>query len=324
MQEEESIVSAPRHVFDMVNNDIRAVFENLLRYRVDPNGDYYGVTIDSLTQQISQLPSAGIVAIDVEPGETKYKEKGKMFDPVLQSFVQGCGGQIGNWSKHAHSMAPVVFRGITKRKEMRVCKQQSRDFYYIDTGYFGNGKKKTYHRITKNDVQNFSPIVERPSDRLDRCNIELRKFRKQGSKILIAPPSQKLLNLYDINLEQWLTDTQDQIRQHTDRPIEIRLKQGRAQRVNTDTMEMALADNVFCLVTFSSIAAGEALLLGKPAITLGPNAAAPLCSNSISEIENPKIPTLDELAAWCRHISYCQFTEVEMRDGTAWRILNGS
>jgi hypothetical protein len=87
-------------------------------------------------------------------------------------------------------------------------------------------------------------------------------------------------------------------------------------------MEMALADDVFCLVTFSSIAAGEALLCGKPAITLGPNAAAPLCSQSLSEIENPRIPTLDEVAAWCRHISYCQFTEPEMRDGTAWRILN--
>jgi hypothetical protein len=87
-------------------------------------------------------------------------------------------------------------------------------------------------------------------------------------------------------------------------------------------MEMALDRDVHCLVTFSSIAAGEALLLGKPAITLGPNAAAALCSQSLSEIENPKIPTLDEVAAWARHIAYCQFTEAEMRDGTAWAILN--
>ena len=45
-------------------------------------------------------------------------------------------------------------------------------------------------------------------------------------------------------------------------------------------------------------------------------------AKSLLEIENPKIPTLDEVAAWARHIAYCQFTEVEMRDGTAWRILN--
>jgi hypothetical protein len=89
-------------------------------------------------------------------------------------------------------------------------------------------------------------------------------------------------------------------------------------------MEMALAQDVHCLVTFSSIAAGEALLLGKPAITLGPNAAAPLCSQTLADIENPRTPSLDEVIAWARHLSYCQFTEAEMRDGTAWRILNAN
>jgi hypothetical protein len=88
-------------------------------------------------------------------------------------------------------------------------------------------------------------------------------------------------------------------------------------------MQMALADDIYCLVTFSSIAAGEALLLGKPAITLGPNAAAPLCSHSVADIETLKVPSLDEVEAWARHLSYCQFTEPEMRDGTAWRILSG-
>ena len=63
-------------------------------------------------------------------------------------------------------------------------------------------------------------------------------------------------------------------------------------------------------------------MLGKPAVTLGPNAAGALCSQSLTEIENPHIPTLDEVDAWARHIAYCQFTEAEMRDGTAWRILN--
>ena len=147
---------------------------------------------------------------------------------------------------------------------------------------------------------------------------------RRGTNILIAPPSQKLLNNYDIILEDWLANVQEEIKKYTDRPVVIRTKQGRSVRVNDDTMEMALDRDVHCLITFSSIAAGEALLHGKPAITLGPNAAAPLCSQSISEIENPKIPTLDEVAAWARHIAYCQFTEAEMRDGTAWRILNNA
>ena len=56
-------------------------------------------------------------------------------------------------------------------------------------------------------------------------------------------------------------------------------------------MQEALADNVHCLVTYNSVAACEAIMHGKPAITLGPNAAGVLCSQTLNEIENPRIPT---------------------------------
>jgi len=311
----------PPHVFDMIPPTVKTLFDDILKYRVDPDGTYYGITLDVLIDQLKKLDNSAAVAIGTDETDTKFERKGKMYDPFLQSFILGSGGHISNWEKHSTSMTPAVFRGITKRKEMAVCRSVGRDFYYIDTGYFGNGRKKTYHRITRNDVQNFGPIIERPGDRFGATGVKLRKFRG-GRNILLAPPSQKLLNIYDINLEEWLVTTQEEIKKYTDRPIVLRTKQGRTVRVVDDTMEMALDRDVHCLVTFSSIAAGEALLYGKPAITLGPNAAAALCSQSVAEIENLKIPTLDEVDAWARHMAYCQFTEVDMRNGTAWRILN--
>jgi hypothetical protein len=309
----------PLSIFDHAPPDVKALFENMLKYRVDPAGSVYGITLPVLTQQLVALPVNNIVSTD---SEYRYERKGHMYDPILQSFVQGAGGQISNWAKEEFNTTPVVLRGITKRKQMEACKNAGRDFYYMDTGYFGNGKKKIFHRITKNDVQWFGDIVERPGDRFEKTGVQIKKMRR-GTNILIAPPSQKLLNNYDIVLEEWLANVQAEIKQYSDRPVVIRTKQGRSARVNDDTMEMALDRDVHCLVTFSSIAAGEALLYGKPAITLGPNAARPLCSQSISAIENPRIPSLDEVAAWARHLAYCQFTELEMRDGTAWRILNG-
>ena len=317
----EDLASLTRHEFDMVPDAIRDIFRDILKYRVDPAGEYYGQTLESLTHRIQALNCQSVVAVDTESKNAKIQEKGHMYDPILQSFVQGAGGRISTWSREENNTIPVVMRGITKRKEMAACRAAGRDFYYIDTGYFGNGKKKTYHRITKNDVQNFGPIIDRPADRWLRLGISLKKFRP-GRRILLAPPSQKLLNLYDIDLDNWLEQTKSTIRRYTNREIVVRLKQGRSVRQSTDTMEMALDQDIHCLVTFSSIAASEALLLGKPAITLGPNAAAALCSQDLREIENPRIPTLDEVEAWARHIAYCQFTEPEMRDGTAWRILN--
>lgn len=326
LEDESSYIAPPPpvppepHVLDQVVPEIRKIFDNILKYRVDPAGSTYGITLQTLTEQLAALPVNNIVSTD---SEYRYERKGHMYDPILQSFVQGAGGQISTWTKEEFNATPVVLRGITKRKQMEACKAAGRDFYYIDTGYFGNGKKKIYHRITKNDVQWLGGIVERPWDRLEKTNARPRKMRP-GRNILLAPPSQKLLNNYDIVLEDWLAAVQEEIRQYTDRPVVIRQKQGRSTRVNDDTIEMALERDVHCLITYSSIAAGEALLYGKPAITLGPNAAAPLCSQSISAIENLKIPSIDEVTAWARHIAYCQFTETEMRDGTAWRILNNA
>lgn len=322
--EDEELAPLLRHEFDMLPPDVVKVFQDILKYRVDSAGNYYGITEQALLQSVRDLQGDMVAAIGSEPGNFRHEDKGHMFDPILQSFVQGAGGRISSWSREEQTTIPVVLRGITKRKEMAACRAAGRDFYYIDTGYFGNGKKKTFHRVTKNDVQWFGPIIDRPGDRLAKTGVQFTKFRRDGRKILLAPPSQKLLNLYDINLEEWLEKTKSEIGAYTDREVVVRLKQGRSVRQTTDTMQMALADDVFCLVTFSSIAAGEALLCGKPAITLGPNAAGPLCSHSISEIENLKIPTLDEVEAWARHLAYCQFTEAEMRDGTAWRILNDS
>jgi hypothetical protein len=299
--------------FENLPVEIKQLFDDILKYRVDPAGEHYGVTIDKLAYQFDMITTNSIHAVDSD-GKSNY-------NPILKSFVQGCGGQITYWDKTADDMTPVVIRGVTKRKVMEACRARGRDFYYIDTGYFGNtAKGKLYHRITRNDVQYFGPIVDRPRDRLEQTRIGFKKFRP-GTNILLAPPSQKLLMMYDIDLETWLNDTIEEIKQHTDRPIVIRKKQDRATRLTVDTMEMALNNDVHCLVTFSSIAAGEALLLGKPAITLGPNAAAPLCSQNINEIENPKIPTLDEVEAWAANLAYCQFTEAEMRDGTAWNLL---
>lgn len=318
--EQDDLAPLPRHVLDMVPQEMAQIFNDILKWRVDPSGEYYNTNLDSIVDKLKQLDNGAVAALD---SEFRYSEKGHMYDPILQSFIQGSGGRISNWAKEENTMTPVVLRGITKRKQMDACRAAKRNFYYIDTGYFGNGKKKTYHRITKNDVQNFGPIIDRPSDRVSKCNIQLTKFRREGSKILLAPPSQKLLNLYDINLEEWMSSTIDELKKYTDREVVVRLKQGRSVRQSTDTMQQALQDDIWCLVTYSSIAAGEALLCGKPAITLGPNAAGMLCSHTLAEIENPKVPTLDEVEAWTRHIAYCQFTEPEMRDGTAWRILNG-
>lgn len=310
---------SPKKPFDHIPPEIEKVFKDVLKYRVDPAGEVYNVSYDNIIEEIKMLNNNQLVAVD--GGRDPNDGKGIGWDPYMESFILGAGGQITLYDKVAESMTPVVFRGITKAKHMKSCTEKGRDFYYIDTGYFGNIRKKLYHRITKNAMQNIGPIIVRPFDRLEQTGWRKRKFRP-GRNILLCPPSAKAMSAFGLDLDKWMEETLETIKQHTDRPIVIRKKLSRRERTSTDTMEMALSNDVHCLVTFNSIAATEALLLGKPAFTLGPNAAHQLCLNDLSKIEKPYIPTFDELEAWAAHLAYCQFTEAEMRDGTAWKILS--
>ena len=313
--------------FDAVPREINELFKKIINYRHDPAGEYYAECgYKTITRNLAMLDNKVCVAVDTDDNDidkAKLESKGNNYDPFLKSFVIGCGGQITNWEKISESMTPVVFRGVTKFKHMTKCKLVGRDFYYVDTGYFGNPRRKTFHRITKNEMQYLGPVQDRPRDRLQATGWTPRKFHG-GSNILLAPSSQKLLKCYDLDLDKWIEDTINQLRLYTDREIIVRHKASRSMRQTSDTMEMALERNVHCLVTFSSIAAVEAVSLGKPAIVLGPSAAAPVTSSQLKDIENLYIPTMDEVEAWLANLAYHQFTEVEMRDGTAWSILNQS
>ena len=308
-----------KHPFENLPPQVTNLFHNILRYRVDPAGDWYGEDYEKIIKEVKMLDNGTVFAAD--GGRDPNDPKGHIYDPYMKSFIMGSGGQITNYDKIESSMTPVVFRGITKSKHMRACEAKGRDYYYIDTGYFGNMRKKFYHRITKNAMQNIGPVIERPFDRLALIGWQKRKFRP-GRNILICPPSAKAMENFGLDLKEWIENTVNTIKANTDRPIVIREKVSRRERSSTDTMEMALERDVHCIVTYNSIAATESVLLGKPAFTLGPNAAHSVSSNDLTQIDSPYYPTLDEVVAWAAHLSYSQFSEAEMMDGTAWRILN--
>lgn len=243
----------------------------------------------------------------------------------VDRFAQGSGGKLSSWDDAFNLPNPVCIRGMTFRGAVKHCMKTGREYYYIDNGYFGNPKTKNWFRIIKNNVHDVRPIIDRPFDRIQKCievgNIKLKPF-SQGSKIVIAPPSPKSFSLWDIDFDTWVNQTIEELKTYTDRPIHVRVKRDRPDRLSYNTMEEELADDVHCLVTYNSVAAVEALMLGCPVITTGPNAACQLAKTKLSEVENLYIPTDQERMAWLAHLSYSQFTYDEISNGYAWRILN--
>lgn len=260
-----------------------------------------------------------------------FLSKGKE-DEYINQFAIGCGEIPRDPAgfKPEEGTDPLVLRGILKKRIIHKCWDLKRTFYYVDTGYFGNERTplnpngwKYWHRIVKNDLQHGDKIIKRPDDRFKIFNKKFKPWKTDGRKILIAMPDEKPMKFYGLDLEEWLEDTIEEIKMHTDRPIEIRDRaKNRIDRVVHDTLENALKNDVFALVTFNSNAAVESIFQGIPAFVLSPtHAAAPVCRKDLSMIENPYYADMDELMAWGRHLSYGMFHVSELRTGKAKHLL---
>jgi lipopolysaccharide biosynthesis glycosyltransferase len=298
-------------------------FTNVLEYVENPNGKYgETATRAQLIRWLDDRHKWPVIGISEEEDVTKkMKTKGARWDPIVHAFVQGAAGSMSPWNDIERHDSPIALRSIAKKKIMQQCLDTGRDFYYIDTGYFGNNKRKEWHRITKNAMQWLGAIEKRPTDRIDRIGLKIKPMTP-GSKILICPPSAKALSYWGLEEESWLENTIAEIKQHTDREIVVRLKQNRSVRATVDTMEMALANDIHCMVTFNSIAAVESLIYGKPVFTMGPNAAHHLSNTNLADIENPRCPDTDEVRALMACLSYHQFTVQEMQSGFAWESVS--
>jgi len=249
----------------------------------------------------------------------------RLEDAYINAFAQGCGSRPTDSETfdYASSHDPIVLRGIMKHRIMKQCWQDRRDFYYMDTGYFGNDRpeKKLWHRIVKNDLQH-GDIVPRPPDRWSRFDITVQP-RRYGRRIIVAAPDDKPCIFYGIDRAEWLTDVLASIKANTDRPVEVRERnKNRTDRMFGDPLSQVLADDVHALVTFNSVAATEAILHGVPAFVLAPcNAARPVANTDLTQIEDPWYPNQDKLMAWCHHLAYGQFHLKELRNGRAFDIL---
>jgi len=252
-------------------------------------------------------------------------------DEYINMFAKGCDARTVDTDLFVYeeSKNPIVLRGILKKKIIHKCWEDKRTFYYIDTGYFGNERTisnpngwKYWHRIVKNDLQH-GEIIPRPDDRFKVFNKQFSPWKKNGRKILIAKPDEKPCKFYGVDLDQWVENTVNEIKKHTDRPVVVRERAPkRIDRIVTDTLQQALDDDVFALVTFNSVAAVESIFHGIPAFTLAPaNAASPVSSQDLTKIENPYYPDMDKLYAWGCHLAYGQFHISELKSGKAKELL---
>ena len=244
-------------------------------------------------------------------------------DEYVNMFATGAGLPIIDYGQD-FANNPIMIRSMGKRKLINWCLKNNHTFYYMDSGYIGNYKSlsnpqgwKLWHRIVKNNIQH-GQIIPRSDDRWRKLDYSIEP-RKSGKHILLVTPSEKPCKFYGIDRNNWVKETIANIQKYTDRPIIVRDKAPRQQRIIKSIFDDL--KNCHSLVTYQSIAAIESVLYGVPAFTLAPTAADPVCDKDISRIENPTKQDMDKIHKWAHHLAYCQYHIQEFKNGTAYKLL---
>jgi hypothetical protein len=239
-------------------------------------------------------------------------------------YLKAVGSQINNSNiliTDSTSIEPeedCLFRNMSGNETLLLTKMNlGYPFWFIDTGYtnFLNGKKKIWHRLTRNHLHHIKEF-EAPVDRLNIFESFPLQWRNSGEKILVIEPGIFSANTFKIDIAQWKKDIEREIRQYTDKPIIFREKQPKKTRKNL--YRELLDDDYHCVININSNAAIESLWAGVPVITLSQHISNCVTRNKISDIDNLYRP---HLANWLCMLSYSQFTGEEIANGTAISIV---
>ena len=246
-----------------------------------------------------------------------------------ESLVLGSNGKLT--TDPSDTSKPLVVRGVIKRDHVNECIKTGRDFYYIDTGYLGNfvspgnpSGKKVWHRVVKNENQH-SVIRNVPADRWEKLvqqdpRLAWSGWKNYNKKILLVMPNPKACRYYGIDYDTWVKETEEKIKQHSNLPIEVRIKGSRTARVKDYTIYDALDSGTYATVTMNSMAAMESIVHGVPAFVSVPCAAGPLASMDLSQLSNPFKPKQKLIEQQCKSLAYGQFTLDEIENGTAYEL----
>jgi len=236
-----------------------------------------------------------------------FYSENRLSRTLARSFAKPINGLITSQWKHkyldnAHS---VFFFGNPELWFLfEMIKKYSLNFYYTDKAYFD---RSNYFRITKNALQ-LNNFVDFNSARFDSFKIPILP-RRYGSKILICPQSETFFKLNGLSRENWLNNTIQEIRQYSDRPIEIRYK----ERTNTEAAFSEALKDIHCVVVHTSVAGVQSVLSGVPSFSTHDCAATYFSSGPLANIESPFIP--DNIYELACALANSQWTIEEIRQG---------
>ena len=270
------------------------------------------------------------------PNGQSQEVRDTLWWPADLAVIQGWVHENSGTTPH------LMFR----RKIIESQKKTGKHTLAIDSNLFlyrDPGNTNNYLRFSLDDI--FPTTGNYFTDNVDPSrwkkikqdlNIDLQPWRttNPAQHILICLQRNGGWSMGGVDIMAWLSQTVETITKYSNRPILIRLHPGDAKtkktfkfkhpRVKISKNPSILADfaNCHAVVTYNSSPGVAAAIEGIPVFVTDPypqkSQAFDVCNTELSKIENPLMP---ERQRWIEKIAMCHFNFDDLRDGTAWNII---
>lgn len=202
----------------------------------------------------------------------------------------------------SHPFDDWVFDAITKNKNI--------NFFHIDNGYIGNHRHKTpqYYRISYNALQNtkVKPIPYSRREFLEIDDYLWQDWNTTGEyNLLVMPTQSNIFKYLGKDYNNWREDT---IKYYKSLPTKLIIREKEGKRKQRFDTIIPLMRNAKKVITHHSMAAVEALCLGKPIEILGESA-----------VQHWQGQTNFDRTEMLEHIAWSQFSRNNFTDGLAWK-----
>lgn len=271
----------------------------------------------------------------LQTGDTAVAHRGTNTIACDVGFIQGFVHQHGKSTPHLQLRQDVV--NLQKQIGKRTLIVDSNLFLYADPK-----NTQTYLRYSFDGVfpitgfyfdKDIDPV--RWQKISTNLNINLVPYRKSGSHILVCLQRNGGWSMKGLNVQHWLDQTILTIRQHSDRPIVVRLHPGdkktkltfkiNHRNVSVSPQERPLVldlKNAWVSVVHNSSPSVASVIQGVPTFLTDPNPeysqSCQVANKDLSKIENPDI--LDR-QTWIEKLSMCHWNFSELRSGEAWNFF---
>lgn len=273
-----------------------------------------------------------------------WKEYGALnSQPVFDAFSKGCkvhGYNCTDTGTGIDVIWSMLFNGRMSNNERiwRAAQQQNKSVVVLEVG---NVTRGVTWKVGVNGINrgSFDYISEFDESRPSRLGLHLTDWRKSGKYILLCGQHGRSAQWQGMpNMKDWVCDTIQKVREHTDRPIVFRPHPRYPVTLDTRKFKDVLIQrpirdnktkdefpidfsNIWATISYNSNPGIQSILHGVPAFVSDSSLACDVAERDIAKIETPCTPDRTD---WLCKYAHTEYTLEEISQGFPLEQLTNS